>query len=188
MVRRISLGITIRPSSSILLTIPVAFIFHSPSSLLLADVRSSPHGCDCAVRFRILLQTEAVFVSFAGLLNTLLLFVCAGCFIHANASARTGKIWAYVHTFGIWEIKVLCPGYETARITTHQKGLYQAHCADAAHIYSFHHYSCSARAIQRAAEASLGMRQSPRGERVTLPTLGPSGRQLRLNCCVKKRR
>ena len=33
-----------------------------------------------------------------------------------------------------------------------------------------------------AAEASLGIRQSPRGESVTPPTLGPSGRQERLNC------
>ena len=32
------------------------------------------------------------------------------------------------------------------------------------------------------------MRQSPRGERLTLPTFGPSGIQLRLNCWVKKRR
>ena len=32
------------------------------------------------------------------------------------------------------------------------------------------------------------MRQSPRGERVTEPTFGPSGRQLRLNCWAKKRR
>ena len=39
----------------------------------------------------------------------------------------------------------------------------------------------------RAAQASLGIRQSPRGERVTLPTLGPSGRQLRLNCWAKNR-
>ncbi len=38
-----------------------------------------------------------------------------------------------------------------------------------------------------AADASLGMRQSPLGERVTEPTFGPSGRQLLLNCCVKKR-
>ena len=30
--------------------------------------------------------------------------------------------------------------------------------------------------------------RAPRGERVTLPTLGPSGRQLRLNCWAKKRR
>ena len=34
----------------------------------------------------------------------------------------------------------------------------------------------------RAAEASLGIRQSPRGERATVPTFGPSGTQLRLNC------
>ena len=42
-------------------------------------------------------------------------------------------------------------------------------------------------ASQSAAAASLGIRQSPRGERVTLPTLGPSGRQLRLNCWAKNR-
>ena len=41
---------------------------------------------------------------------------------------------------------------------------------------------------QTAAQASLGMRQSPRGDSVTLPTFGPSGRQLRLNCWTKKRR
>ena len=35
---------------------------------------------------------------------------------------------------------------------------------------------------------SDGIRQSPRGESVTVPTFGPSGRQERLNCCVKKRR
>ena len=36
--------------------------------------------------------------------------------------------------------------------------------------------------------ASEGMRQSPRGLSDTLPTYGPSGKQERLNCCVKKRR
>ena len=46
----------------------------------------------------------------------------------------------------------------------------------------------SSSSSHRAAEASLGIRQSPRGERVTEPTLGPSGRQLRLNCCWKNRR
>ena len=30
--------------------------------------------------------------------------------------------------------------------------------------------------------ASDGIRQSPRGESVTVPTFGPSGRQERLNC------
>ena len=35
---------------------------------------------------------------------------------------------------------------------------------------------------QRAEEASEGMRQSPRGERQTLPTFGPSGMHERLNC------
>ena len=36
--------------------------------------------------------------------------------------------------------------------------------------------------------ASLGIRQSPLGERVTLPTFGASGRQERLNCWEKNRR
>ena len=34
-------------------------------------------------------------------------------------------------------------------------------------------------------EASLGIRKSPLGDTATLPTFGPSGRQERLNCCVK---
>ena len=35
---------------------------------------------------------------------------------------------------------------------------------------------------QLADDASLGMLQSPRGERLHVPTFGPSGRQERLNC------
>ena len=38
------------------------------------------------------------------------------------------------------------------------------------------------------AATSLGILRSPRGDRLTPTTFGPSGRQLRLNCCVKKRR
>ena len=41
---------------------------------------------------------------------------------------------------------------------------------------------------QSALLASEGIRRSPRGDSVTEPTLGPSGRQLRLNCWLKKRR
>ncbi len=41
---------------------------------------------------------------------------------------------------------------------------------------------------QPCTQASEGMRQSPRGERPTEPTLTPSGRQERLNCCEKNRR
>ena len=41
---------------------------------------------------------------------------------------------------------------------------------------------------QMEALASLGMRQSPRGDRLTEPTFGPSGRHERLNCCEKNRR
>ena len=43
-------------------------------------------------------------------------------------------------------------------------------------------YSSSSSPSQSAAEASDGIRQSPRGERDTEPTFGPSGRQERLNC------
>ena len=39
-----------------------------------------------------------------------------------------------------------------------------------------------------AALASLGIRQSPRGDSATEPTFGPSGIAERLNCCEKKRR
>ena len=37
------------------------------------------------------------------------------------------------------------------------------------------------------ADASDGIRRSPRGDTATLPTFGPSGRQERLKCCAKKR-
>ena len=49
-------------------------------------------------------------------------------------------------------------------------------------------FSCSSWARHRVLQASLGILQSPRGERVTEPTFGPSGRQERLNCWAKKRR
>jgi hypothetical protein len=38
-----------------------------------------------------------------------------------------------------------------------------------------------------SALASLGIRQSPRGDNATEPTFGPSGMAERLNCCEKKR-
>ena len=41
--------------------------------------------------------------------------------------------------------------------------------------------------IHNALEASEGIRKSPRGDNATEPTLGPSGRQERLNCWAKKR-
>ena len=46
----------------------------------------------------------------------------------------------------------------------------------------------SSSSSQREATASDGIRQSPRGLRATEPTLGPSGRQERLNCWEKNRR
>ena len=46
----------------------------------------------------------------------------------------------------------------------------------------------SSSSCHNAATASDGIRQSPRGDRATEPTLGPSARQLRLNCWEKKRR
>ena len=44
------------------------------------------------------------------------------------------------------------------------------------------YHNLSASASQRAEDASDGIRQSPRGERATEPTFGPSGMQERLNC------
>ncbi len=49
-------------------------------------------------------------------------------------------------------------------------------------INLFKIYRFSASCNQIVDVASLGIRQSPRGLRLTLPTLGPSGKQLRLNC------
>lgn len=46
-------------------------------------------------------------------------------------------------------------------------------------------YSDSASRSHSDTEASLGMRQSPRGERLIEPTFGPSGRAERLNCWLK---
>ena len=48
--------------------------------------------------------------------------------------------------------------------------------------------SPSSSSSHNAATASDGMRQSPRGDRATDPTLGPSARHERLNCWEKKRR
>lgn len=42
--------------------------------------------------------------------------------------------------------------------------------------------------IHASTKASLGIRQSPRGDRDTDPTFGPSGIQDRLNCWEKNRR
>ncbi len=50
------------------------------------------------------------------------------------------------------------------------------------------YYRFSNSLSHKVAQASDGIRQSPRGDKLTLPTLGPSGRQLRLNCCWKNRR
>lgn len=55
------------------------------------------------------------------------------------------------------------------------------------HIKRFS-YNSSTSLSHACADASLGIRQSPRGERQILPTFTPSGMQLRLNCCEKKRR
>ena len=50
------------------------------------------------------------------------------------------------------------------------------------------HLNLSTSPSHTAACASLGIRQSPRGDRDTVPIFGPSGRQFRLNCWEKKRR
>ena len=49
-------------------------------------------------------------------------------------------------------------------------------------------YKFSSSSIHNVFTASEGILQSPLGDRVTEPTLGPSGRQERLNCWLKKRR
>ena len=49
-------------------------------------------------------------------------------------------------------------------------------------------FSVSSSCCHRVHFASLGIIQAPRGEKQIEPILGPSGRQLRLNCWVKKRR
>ena len=41
--------------------------------------------------------------------------------------------------------------------------------------------------IHRFELASVGILKSPRGDTATDPTFGPSGRQVRLKCCAKKR-
>ena len=50
------------------------------------------------------------------------------------------------------------------------------------------HFKASATASRPPRSASLGIRQSPRGERLTVPTFGPSGTHDRLNCWRKNRR
>ena len=52
----------------------------------------------------------------------------------------------------------------------------------------FVNYSFSSSPSQICALASLGIRRSPLGDTATVPTLGPSGRQDRLNCWLKNRR
>ena len=49
-------------------------------------------------------------------------------------------------------------------------------------------YSFSTSSSQMRPAASLGIRQSPRGPRLILPTFTPSGIQLRFKCWVKNRR
>lgn len=49
------------------------------------------------------------------------------------------------------------------------------------------YFSFSISSDHKRTAASLGIRQSPLGDKLTDPTLGPSGIQLRLNCWLKKR-
>ena len=49
-------------------------------------------------------------------------------------------------------------------------------------------YSSSNSAIHAVLKASDGILHAPRGERLSGPTIGPSGMQERLYCCVRKRR
>ena len=63
-------------------------------------------------------------------------------------------------------------------------------CDDPKGVCPLLDHSSSSSASQRSEQASDGMRRdgmrrSPRGLTAAEPTLGPSGRQLRLNCCAK---
>ena len=77
---------------------------------------------------------------------------------------------------------ILCPG-----LCGHaaEQGGYPC---DSFHVSVLFYFSFSTASSHTAADASEGIRQSPRGERETLPTFGPSGRAERLNCWAKKRR
>ena len=50
------------------------------------------------------------------------------------------------------------------------------------HVSRFFYFALSKSSSQILEEISLGIRQSPRGERETLPTFTPSGKHERLNC------
>ncbi len=52
----------------------------------------------------------------------------------------------------------------------------------------YSHASLSTAASHKSAQPSVGICQPPRGDKVTEPTMGPSGIQERLNCWEKKRR
>ena len=70
-----------------------------------------------------------------------------------------------------------------ARRTTKKMG-----CKNGYRFYTpsfFAIYISSSSSIQIRTAASDGIRRSPRGLTATEPTFGPSGRQLRLNCCEK---
>ena len=79
-------------------------------------------------------------------------------------------------------------GFGRAKTLERAKGAARSRSQATGGTYSSSHSNPSSSSSHREATASEGIRQSPRGERVTEPTLGPSGRQERLNCWAKKRR
>ena len=79
-------------------------------------------------------------------------------------------------------------GYSILLKNTKNSRSMEAKCLEELFLFDSHlFYKASTSFSHSWASASLGIRQSPRGLRLTLPTLGPSGIQLRLNCWAKKR-
>ena len=92
----------------------------------------------------------------------------------------------------LWPIKEWSPILRRCIFDDNHQPNGIAHKSPFTYIYSQlqsgYSFRFSTSSIQRAETASEGILQSPRGERLTLPTLGPSGTQERLNCWEKKRR
>ena len=105
----------------------------------------------------------------------------------AASAATPFRIRILIH--GINEnIKIRNSGYSMSREIVYWNVLLGAQSPAPAWCGALSYCSCASSACHTAAQASLGMRQSPRGLSVTEPIFGPSGRQLRLNCWAKKRR
>ena len=101
--------------------------------------------------------------------------------------------FTYRHSIAISTVSVLLFTFDSLnRIQTKRLSFKKKDGVNQTHRLFYHikrfSYNSSTSLSHACADASLGIRQSPRGERQILPTFTPSGMQLRLNCCEKKRR